>query len=75
MMMSQRLAYTVLFFVLVITLIIVSKPRILFDENKNIITFGTGDNKTIFPLGVVVVLLAFISFYFFSIIDIVFEKK
>lgn len=75
-MISQRLSYTIIFFILVIVLIIVSKPRFLFDEKGDLISFGTGENNTtIMPLGIVVVLLAFASFYMFAIIDIIFEKK
>ena len=74
-MINKRLMYTVLFFVLLIILFIVSRPKFLFDQDGNLIPFGTGEGKTIIPLGIIVIILAFVSFYMFTMIDLVFEKK
>ena len=68
---NQRTFYSVLFYILVMTLVIVSKPPFIFNGNK-IKPFGVGENKTIFSLGVFVVTTAIFSFYFFCIIDLVF---
>ena len=72
---NKRTIYSSLFFILVINLIFISKPAIFFETNKNIISFGVGDNKTIFSLGVIIVILAFISYYLFTFIDLIFEKN
>lgn len=73
-MLNKRLLYTLLLFVLTVTLVIVSKPSFVFDKNGDLIPFGTGDGQTILSLGVLVILLAYLSFYMFNIIDIIFKK-
>ena len=74
-LINQRTIYNSIFFVLVIMLVIVWKPSIMFDENQNIKQFGVGDGKTIFSLGCLVAIVAFVSFYIFTVIDIIFAKK
>lgn len=71
---SSRVIYSVLFYLLLMILIYVSKPSILFDEKGNIRFFGIGDDKTMFSLGVLTVVIAVVSFYIFCIIDLVFYK-
>lgn len=73
-LLSQRVLYSILFYVLIICLIIVAKPSFVFDEQGMIKGFGIGDTKTLFSLGVFVVALSIISFYLFAVIDIVFDK-
>ena len=70
--LSSRVVYSVLFYVLLIVLIILAKPSIMFDSNENLKIFGVGENKTMFSLGVASVVLAIVSFYVFCIIDLVF---
>lgn len=71
--LNHRVMYSVLFYVLIIILVIVSKPSFIFRRGK-LISFGVGPNKTIFPLGVTVVALSIISFYIFALIDIFVAK-
>lgn len=73
--MNTRVIYSVLFYVLLIVLMIVSKPSVMFEENGNIKPFGIGDEKTMFSLGVFTVVLAIISFYLFCLIDLVFSRR
>jgi|APGre2960657468_1045069.scaffolds.fasta_scaffold403940_1 hypothetical protein len=72
---NQRTIYTTMFFVLVVTLLIVWKPSFMFDNVGNVKPFGIGEEKTIFSLGCLVVTMAVFSFYIFAIIDIVFSNK
>lgn len=72
---NKRTIYSSLFFILVVNLIFLSKPSVFFDKNNNVIPFGVGPGKTIFSIGHVVFILAFISYYFFTLIDILFENK
>lgn len=75
--MNTRLIYSIIIYLLIIILIIVNKPKPFFDSNKiykNVKEFGTGENKTIFSLGVFTVLIAFLSYYFISLIDVVFKR-
>ncbi len=71
---SSRIVYAVLFYILLIVLIIVSKPSLMFDDYGNIKQFGIGDEKTMFSLGVFSVILAVISFYIFCLVDMIFAK-
>lgn len=73
-MLNQRIIYASLFYLLLIVLIIVTKPIVIFDERGNVRPFGIGQQKTIFSLGVVVVALSVISFYIFCIIDLIFAN-
>ena len=71
-MYAPRVVYSVIFFVLVMTLLVVSKPSALWSEGRPR-PFGTGPGHTMFPLGVATVLLAVISLYMFTLIDMVFR--
>jgi hypothetical protein len=73
MKMNTRLIYAIAFFVLLISLISMTKPFLMFDSNGNARPFGIGDDKTMFSFGVVTVVVAILSFYFFCIIDVVFK--
>jgi hypothetical protein len=74
-LVNQRTTYTTLFYVLVVLLIIVSKPTFMFDEHTgDIRPFGVGEHKTIVSLGVMIVGLAIVSFYIFAVIDVMFAK-
>lgn len=72
---NNRVQYSILAYVLLVSLIVVSKPPILFDKNGEVKPFGIGENKTIFSLGVLVVSLSILVFYIFAVIDIVFANK
>lgn len=62
--------YGVLLFVLLMVLLMVLRPRSVFDEESRPRLFGTGPEHTMFPLGVVTVLLATISIYSFAFLDV-----
>ena len=54
------------------SMIIIIKPNCLFNvDDGSIKEFGVGLDKTIYSMGVVVVCLSILSFYIFSIIDII----
>lgn len=72
---STRVVYSVLFYILVMMLIIVSKPSVIFERDGSIKPFGVGIDKTMFSMGVFAVVGAVISFYVFCIIDLVFVDK
>lgn len=71
---NTRIIYAILFYVLLIVLIITSKPSVMFDEYGNIKPFGIGEEKTMFSMGVFTVVLALLSFYIFAMIDLIFGK-
>jgi hypothetical protein len=71
---AARVIYSVLFFILCMLLVVVSKPSFIFDkETGQPLPFGVGDDKTLYSLGVVTATLAILSFYFFAWIDMIFS--
>lgn len=70
---NTRIIYSILFYVLLMVLIILAKPSVMFDADGNIKIFGTGNEKTMFSFGVFSVIVAIISFYIFSMIDLIFS--
>lgn len=73
MVYNSRFIYSILFYLLVVMLLIVSKPKFMFDKSGKLKPFGVGNSKTIFSLGVFIVILSILSFYTFCIIDLVFK--
>lgn len=75
-LLNHRTVYSSLFYILIIVLVIIAKPAFAFDENGEIKSFGVGDQtRSIVSLGVVSTVFAIVSFYIFTIIDIVFGEK
>lgn len=67
-----RVIYSCLFFVLVMALIAVARPRNVFDASTGRPKpFGVGEGRTVFPLGVLVVVVAVLSLYAFAMIDLI----
>jgi hypothetical protein len=72
---SARVVYSVLFFLLLMTLIVVAKPSALFEADSRggrPRPFGTGPGRTWLPLGVVTVVLAVLCLYSFTLVDVIF---
>lgn len=64
--------YGVMLFVLLMVLLMVTRPSSVFDEDSRPRAFGTGPERTMCPLGVVTVVLAIISIYSFALLDAIF---
>lgn len=71
---NSRIVYALLFYILLIVLLIVSKPSVMFERDGSIRPFGVGEDKTMFSLGVFSMVLAIVSFYIFCLIDMIFAK-
>jgi len=71
---NQRTIYSGLFYLLIVTFLFVSKPSLVFDQDGEIKPFGIGTQKTLFSFGVLVIVIALLSFYVFAMIDLVFAK-
>ncbi len=69
----KRIIYSTLFFILLSCLLVLIKPSVMFDKDRNIKQFGIGEDKTMFSFGVCVVVIAVLSFYLFCIIDMIFD--
>ena len=71
---NSRVIYSVLFFVLLMILVVLSKPSLVFDTNGAPKPFGIGEDKTMFSLGVLSIVIAILSFYVFCLIDLIFKN-
>lgn len=71
----KRIIYSVLFYVLLMILVVLSKPSFIFKENNGaeLKPFGIGADKTMFSFGVFAVVMAIVSFYLFAVIDMIFS--
>ena len=70
--------YAILFYILLLVLIVISKPSLMFERDGELKPFGIGDgngNKTIFSFGVFTIVVAILCFYTFCIIDLVFRNN
>lgn len=72
--LNSRIVYSIIFYILLMVLITISKPSVMFEKNGSLKMFGVGYDKTMFSFGVFSVVLAIMSFYVFCIIDLVFAK-
>ena len=74
MLTASRLVYSILFFVLAMLILVVSRPSPLFDPSGQVRQFGLGGgDKTLCSLGVATVTIAVTSFYVFALIDMIFD--
>ena len=71
--LSSRILYSILLYILVMTLIYTVKPKLIFNDEGSIKHYGVKDKDTIYSLGVISVVLAIVSFYLFCLIDLIFN--
>jgi hypothetical protein len=71
-MKLQRLLYSITFYLLLMTVVIMAKPNMLFDQDGKIRGYGVSRGETVFSFGVVSIVLAILCFYLFAIIDFLF---
>lgn len=66
----QRIVYATAFYVVLMSLVVTSRPGALFDpDTGDIRPFGVSRHgQTVFSLGVVSVVLAVLAFYLFCIV-------
>lgn len=74
MLFSSRLIYTVIFYLLLMVIIFMQKPRIIFNEDNSLKNFGFGENQTLYSMGTFSIVIAIISFYIFALIDYIFNN-
>ena len=73
--MRSRIGYSIIFYILSVTLVIVARPTAIFDKDTDKMKrFGTGTGQTesVVSMGVVVVVLAIVCHFTFAMIDLVF---
>ncbi len=72
-MLSHRVAYGGLFYMLSMILIVLVQPSFMFTPRGDIKPFGVGhDGKTIISFGTANAVCAIFSFYVFAVIDVIF---
>ncbi len=69
---NSRIVYSLLFYILIIILVVVSKPSFMFKKDGTPIEYGVGEGRTVLSFGVFIVVAAIASFYIFSILDVIF---
>ncbi len=72
--LTGRVVYSLLFYLLAVILMMVARPSFLFAADGEIKPYGVGEGKTVFSIGVLVVVLAISTFYTFAVLDVVFGK-
>lgn len=72
-MINKRVLLSITMLILCMVIITVTKPSFIFDKNGDIKPFGTGNEKSIYSLGVVVAVISVFAFYVFSMMDLMFD--
>lgn len=65
-----KLHICIIIYFIMISFIILLKPDFCYDNNKNLKQFGIGSKKTIFPLWLLIIFVALISYYISNLIVI-----
>ena len=60
----NKLVISIIIYLFLAITIIISKPRIFYDNRNKIKPFGTGPIKTILPLWLVLMIVAILSYIF-----------
>ena len=63
MIHNKRLQVALLIYIIVIAVIMFINPKFMYDREGRIKIFGVGDNKTLFPLWIIIFVIAVISYY------------
>ena len=75
MLFNKRTIYALLFYVLIVTLIVISKPSLMFNQSGSVKPFGLGNEKTILSLGIFCAVMAVMCSYVFTLVDVIFERS
>lgn len=61
----------IVLYLLIVFIILYVKPAIFYDKNKNLKTYGldTGDDRTLFPLPIMLAILAVFTYLFTLILS------
>ena len=63
----KELQFTIIVYLLFVLILLYNRNTFFYDNNNNLKQFGTGKNKTIFPLWLVLLLGGIISFLIVNI--------
>jgi len=70
---DNSLKMSIILYLIIIFIIVFSKPAFLFNDNGRSKHFGLGsDQKTIFPIWLICILVAILCYYFIILIGVVY---
>ena len=67
-MKLNKLYFTIITYLIIISLIIYLKPSMIFTKDGKLKLFGINNGQTIYPLWIVVSIIAILSYYFISLL-------
>ena len=67
---KYKIHICILIYLLLLCFLIFLNPEFCYDKNGNLKEFGTGQNKTITPLWIIILFIALISYYISNFIVI-----
>ena len=67
-MISRRLQISLIIYLIIVGAIVFLNPRFLYDKEGKIKIFGLGDNKTMFPLWLIIFVIAVLCYYIAEIL-------
>lgn len=71
--MQSRIIYSIIFYVLLMTLISITKPELMFTKTGDVIPFGLKKHETLFSFGIFTIVASILTFYLFCVIDLIFS--
>ena len=72
--MHNRIQLSIILYLIFMGVIIVLKPKHIYNTDGSLKQFGTGSAKTLFPLWLIIFVGAFLSYYISHIILFLFKK-
>lgn len=74
MLFNSRVSYSIIVFIMSMILLFITKPKLAFENDGSLKSFGISQKKdTVYSVGVISVLLSLMIFYFFCMIDLIFD--
>lgn len=74
MLFKSRVSYSIIVFIMSMILIFITKPKLAFEKDGTLKSFGIAKKSdTVYSVGVLSITLAIIIFYFFCMIDLIFD--
>jgi hypothetical protein len=69
-MISRRFQISLMLYLILMGIIVFLNPNFLYDKNGKIKIFGIGDDKTLFPLWLIIFVLAVICYYLAQLLSL-----
>jgi len=62
-MITRRLQISLMLYLIIVGAIVFLNPKFLYDKQGKVKIFGMGDNKTLFPLWLIIFVVAVLCYY------------